>query len=769
MTKLSASFPPHLEKDAAVEHAFRDLKSACSSSSIEVELGKALDQKANIRVLVGHIEARDREAFELRTRGPRRWDLIGASETGCARGLAYLADRVRVTGKIPRGKITMDPAFPLRVTHLSIGSLDTPDHPFFDESRFGDVLQSAQREVARAFTYGANHVILHSTYRVSDWADPPHSERTQIYRRLYREVARECHRYGMKCLIIGDEFLYQDRMLPPGTALSSDSPLLWDILQNRYRSILKALPDLDGVGVRIGEMLPIGNIRSFDVIHNASLLSLEEKYRRFVRAMYDVVAVEFNKLYLHRTWVVNDWEQHSVESIFRSIFADIPTTNLVISIKLTKTDQWWYQAFNPTFGQTKHTTCVELEMAHGPHGHQTYPDYMGEWFQAGLNYALGRGVVGAAFGFPSSMWMDAHHYAARRLMWEPHLSPSQLAKDWAAQVFGRKASTAIARMLLLSDDAMEKALYIRPYASTQAWNPLSHLLTGLFVVKGDPVLDRGKEHARFLRELYLLSKPHHDATLEEFREGLGIYDRMLGLFGQARPRISNKEALAKARVSMSQGRDFLALNMAYVTAFMRFFRYEEEATQQARRAARQDVLRLRKALGRYREKVGWYNTIGVETFLGLAETGLADLAKYREMLAKAPDAVGARDIMAQARRKDEALVARPDAEKVLHFEANVDGAELLTIKGDSLTNQHISDEATTDILYRFYQGIPRRKGTLAVRPIEVRGWAFVAEQPSEGNDWAARILVKDPQNGRSIYKFEAYWIPAGAQEAGHKP
>ena len=769
MTRLSAAFPPHFERDAAVEQAFQDLKNACSSSSIEMGLGKALDQKANIRVLVGRIAAKDREAFELRTRGPRRWDLIGASETGCARGLAYLADRVRVTGRMPTINLTMDPAFPFRITHVSVGSLDTPERPFFDESRFGDVLQGAKKEVGRAFMYGANHVILHSTYRVSDWADPPHSERTEVYRRLYREVARECHRYRMKCLIIGDEFLYQDRMLPAETTLSPEDQTLWDILQNRYRSILTALPDLDGVGVRIGEMLPIGNIRSFDVIHNASLLSLEEKYRRFVHAMYDVVASEFNKLYLHRTWVVNDWEQHSIESIFRSIFADIPTTNLVVSIKLTKTDQWAYQAFNPTFGQTKHTTCVELEMAHGPHGHQTYPDYMGEWFQAGLNYALGRGVVGAAFGFPSSMWMDAHHYAARRLMWEPHLSAAQLAKDWAAQVFGRKASATIARMLLLSDDAMEKALYIRPYASTQAWNPLSHLLTGLFVVKGDPVLDRGKEHARFLRELYLLAKPHYDATLDELQEGLGIYDRMLRLFAQARARISNKEALGKARASMLQGRDFLALNVAYVTAFMRFFRYEEDGTPQAERATRQEVARLRKALKRYKEKVGWYNTIGVETFLGLADAGLADLAKYRDMLAKAPDAASTQAILKQARQNDQALVARPDAEKVLYFEANLDGAELLTIKGDALTNQHISDEITTDIQYRFYQRIPRRKGTLAIRPIEVRGWAHVAEQPSEANDWTAKILVKDPQNGRSVYKFEAYWIPAEAEGTGTKP
>jgi len=751
---------PGLKDNRAVATALEELETACNASSVKLGLVTASDRKANIRVMVGRVAARDREAFELCPVGLRKWELTGASEIGCARGLAYLADRMRIAGRFPACKVTMDPAFPLRVTHVSVGSLDAPDHPFFDESRFPDVLQSAKKDVARAFLYGANHLLLHSTYRVSEWTDPPHSERTAIYRRLYAEIARECHRYDMKCLVIGDEFLYQDGMVPAGTTLSPDNPVLWDILQNRYRSILKALPELDGIGVRIGEMLPIGTIRSFDVIHNKSPLSLEEKYRRFVRAMYDVVAAEFKKLYFHRTWVVNDWEQHSVESIFRSIFSEIPTANLVVSIKLTKTDQWWYQAFNPTFGQTKHATCVELEMAHGPHGHQTYPDYMGEWFQPGLNYVLGRGAMGVAFGFPTSMWMDAHHYAARRLMWDPSLSASQLARDWAAQVFGRRASRYVGEMLLLSDDAMEKALYIRPYASTHAWNPLSHLLTGLFVVKGDPVLDGGKEHARFLRELYLISKRHFDDTLEELSKGLAIYDRMLRLFAKARPLISNKRVLKEAETSLFQGRVFLGLNVAYVTAFMRFFKYEEEATEAARTEARRQLARLRKALKAYKDKVGWYNTIGIDTFLGLASAGLVDLKRYKDMLARAPDASQIQGMLLEARKFDQAAAERPDARKILYFEANIDGTELLIVKGNALTNVHISDEATADIRYQFAEGVPRRKGRLVIKPIDVRGWAYVAEQPSEANDWAGKILVKDPQDGRSVYRFEVYWVPA---------
>ena len=572
-------------------------------------------------------------------------------------------------------------------------------------------------------------------------------------------MAREAHRYGMKALPIGDEFLYQDEMLrSSGARLSPDDDGFWEILRNRYRDILESVPELDGIGVRIGEMLPIGNIRSFDVIHNDSTLSIEEKYRRFVRTMYGVVVEEFDKLYYHRTWVVNDWEQHSVPSIFGSIFEDIPTRNLIVSIKLTKCDQWWYQAFNPTLGLTDHDTVLELEQVHGPHGSMTYPDYMGEWFEAGLKYALGRGAKGTFMGPPWNLWMDSHFYAAQRLMWQPRLTAPELARDWASRTFGRRAAPYIGKMLLKSDDAMRKALYIGPYASTHPWNPLEHLMTEMFVVGGDPYLDGGREHARFLREMYLLSKPQLDDTLDEMGEGLNIYDDMLRLFTRARPHVGDRELSGSAAKSLREGRAFLGLNVAYVRAFMNFFMYEDEETTRARKRAESSLSSLRRSLERYRRDVGRYSTIGIETFIDLAEAGLRDLERYRNRLMQAPGHLETRDLLARRRREDEELVNAEGARRILRFEADVDGAELLIIKGRNLKTVHIAGEGTTGINFEFYEDLPSG-GLLAVKPLEARGWAYVVVQPGQKNGRTAKIMIQDPQNGRSVYKIEVYWIP----------
>jgi len=738
--------------------AMEDLRDACERAGSEI-VPRESDATARLLLRIGEGDGRDPEGFSYRPMGRGSWEIVGRSRMGCARGLSFVADRIRVIGRLPDTDVAMNPAFPLRFCHLGVASIDLPKPPFYDETRFDTVLERAEADIKRAFLYGANHLLLHATYRISDWSEGPHRERTEIYRHLYSDIARISHRYGLKCLVIGDEFLYQEPMIKAqGIGLSPEDRKLWGVLKERYRGILDSVPELDGIGTRIGEVLPIGDIRAFDIVHNESPLSLEEKYRRFVTTMREVVVDEFDKLYYHRTWVVNDWEQHSVESIFKSIFDQVPTEKTIVSIKLTKCDQWWYQALNPTFGQTGHLTSVELEMAHGPHGSMRYPDYMGEWFQAGLNYALGRGAKAALFGFPSTLWMDAHHYAAMRLLWNPRLSSRELARDWAAKTFGRPASRAVGEMLLLSDDAMEKALYIRPYASTHAWNPLEHLITGLFVVKGDPTLDGGKEHASFLRETYLLCKPHFQETLDEMRRGLEIYDRMLELFSKAKVSITGQGIRNEALQSLREGRLFLRLNVAYVSAFLHFFRYEDEESEEAHRKALGRVSALRKALEAYQRGGGRFETIGIETFLELSRKGLEDLASYREMLDASPGAEEMRQTLTSGRRRDESLSRLPQARRIAHFEIDVDGAELLVLRRRSMTTKHISCEPSKVIAYEFYDEIPQA-GHLVVRPLEARGWVYVAEQPSEVNGHTLKIVIQDPQAGRSVYAFDIYAVP----------
>ena len=42
-------------------------------------------------------------------------------------------------------------------------------------------------------------------------------------------------------------------------------------------------------------------------------------YGTYIRRMHEVISGEFGKIFVHCTWVTNDWEQHSVPSVYRDV------------------------------------------------------------------------------------------------------------------------------------------------------------------------------------------------------------------------------------------------------------------------------------------------------------------------------------------------------------------------------------------------------------------------------------------------------------------
>ena len=776
--------PPGAEKDEALRFAADALIAAAARRGLEIALAsapgdahcllvggpdrnphaaRALGAAAGRLPLIAHPHG-----FAVR-RAPASGLLLHApSPLGEAYGLLWLADRIAVTGEPPL-RARREPAFSRRFMHINF---PTADLSFTDGRKcVADSLnmragvEAEKEQMRRALAWGASDILLHHAHLVMPWDDQVEGPRSDEYAHWYAELVDYAHALHLRAFAYGDEFLYSEQALRrAGATLSPDDPSLWRALQGKYRGLLRRLPGLDGVGVRIGEVLPWGRLRAFDVIHNDSPLRLEEKYRRFVTAVHEVVAGEFGKEYLHRTWVCNDWEQHSVPDIFERIFAPLPTENLIVSIKLTKTDQWYYQALNPTFGLTPHTTAVELELVHSYHGCQAMPDYAGEWLAAGLRYARARGATAASMGLPNTRWMEASTYAAARLLWDPSQEADAIARDWAARNFGRDAAPGIARMLALSDDAMLKGLYVKPYASTHAWNPLAHLLTRLFVVAGDPLWDEARGHLAFLREIYWQCRPWLDDTLRELDRGTRLWARMLRQFAAAEPHITEPGLAADARRSLELGEALIALNRAYIGAAFAYFAYEERPRARQRRAAERALGALDERAARYRGLGGDFNLIGIEQFQQAARRGLVSAGEAARLAV--PPATGETERRVQRRmcEETEALGAAPDAVKVLSWEGNVDGRELVTVfPDDRVEAEHVAADPMSGMSYRFYAPAPAG-WRVVVKPIEARGWAYVVEQPGAANGGRIVFCVDDPQDGRAVYRLELYAVPAKVDE-----
>jgi len=369
--------------------------------------------------------------------------------------------------------------------------------------RFGGA-GGSKDEMKRALRYGANWVGGENPLALVPWDAEPEKTENEKNREKTRELIKYAHSLHMKYFTAGDEFSYHPSLLKEfGAVLSPCEPAFWDALQAKYRRLLQVIPELDGIRIRTGEVTRFwGNYKTFDVMHDGKGCdwSLEKRYRTFVKKVYDVVVGEFDKIYFHRTWVANSYEQHSQPDVFRKIFTeDIPIKNLYLSPYLSKTDRWFYQPYNPTFNLTAHNMIVLLAHLdyHAGSEVKVFPTFPGQYFQGGLQMitaAKPNNLKGANFNIPSQdSWWDTVNlttYTAFRLSWEPFEDLREIAEDFASIYFGRSAADKMADIYLLSPAAYKHGIYIKPVAEVTLWNPLQHLRLTIFPVQGYPSIDK---------------------------------------------------------------------------------------------------------------------------------------------------------------------------------------------------------------------------------------------------------------------------------------
>ena len=433
----------------------------------------------------------DPQGYEIRT---RRLDdglfivVAGGSLLGDVYGLYWIWDRVRVLGRIPDVDLSRSPALPIRLTEAS-----------------------SSKGIRNALRYTANWVSGSLVDDLVPWNSEPEATQNAAHRKELAELVDVAHAHHMKYLVCADEFSYHPTLLEEFDAeLDPADPALWNALQEKYRRLLGALPKLDGVRIRTGELTRVtGTYKPFDVMHEPAECDwpLEKRYRTFLKKMHEVVVGEFDKIYFHRTWVTNTTEQHSNPAVFRRIFTDeVPTRNLYLSPYLSAGDRWYYQPYNPTFNLTPHKMIVLLSRLdyHASGGVNVFPSFPGQYYQGGLGVILANdksNVKGAHFNVTGASSWDTGAltgYVAFRLAWEPDLDLRTIAEDFAAIHLGRDVAPEMAEILLLSHQAYKDGIYVKPVAESLSWNTLPHLRCTIFDAKAYPFVDHGKAHIEWL-------------------------------------------------------------------------------------------------------------------------------------------------------------------------------------------------------------------------------------------------------------------------------
>jgi hypothetical protein len=93
----------------------------------------------------------------------------------------------------------------------------------------------------------------------------------------------------------------------------------------------------------------------------------------------------------------------------------------------------------------------------------------------------------------------------------------------------------------------------------------------------------------------------------------------------------------------------------------------------------------------------------------------------------------------------------------LRWSGQVDGRDLIYIRGNQLWIDHREGQPIFGDNYRFFQSLPSNRANIFVRKLNGRGDVRVIEQPTRNNNYTAVLQIEDRDSGADRYEIEVLW------------
>ncbi|MCY1137166.1 hypothetical protein OWR29_04085 [Actinoplanes sp. Pm04-4] len=385
----------------------------------------------------------------------------------------------------------------------------------------------------------------HGVYRDDD----PHIARARAMVDAFRPVFAYAAGKGMRVYFMTD-MLALSKPLDDYLAKRDDP---WPIYQAGLRELFASMPFAAGLMVRIGEGGSAYEAPGWDYFSRIAVTE-PSQVRAMLRAFLSV-AGEADRDIIFRSWTVGVGavgDLHTNPESYEEVLGGLDDPHLIVSTKFTLGDFYSHLPLNWTLTVGTQRRIVEFQGRREFEGFGALPNDLTAlhayalkqllaknehiegvwlWTQDGGPLRAGPRTLYLRTGF----WQlyDLNAYAMGRLARAPATDPSTITADWVRQTFSADPATvaAIAQVFAMSREAVEKGLYLRPYAdySVKALGLEPPPMMWIFewdIVTGD---------SSVLDSIYAIGRDHVDETIADGRRAATIAGDQLARINSTDP------------------------------------------------------------------------------------------------------------------------------------------------------------------------------------------------------------------------------------------
>lgn len=187
------------------------------------------------------------------------------------------------------------------------------------------------------------------------------SKRNALYIAYYKDliaIAREKH---IGVYLISDMQFYNDEVEKNIWSLSSQNPKLIDFNTLAFTTLFTDFPDISGIILRIWEGWGVYNN---DDYKSKIIYTSPKEVNTFLKYLLPIFE-KYQKKLIFRTWSIGLWEIGNINNntqTYDKTFDGISSKNLIVSIKYTPGDFFWFDTMNPTIWHWNLSQIVEAQI-----------------------------------------------------------------------------------------------------------------------------------------------------------------------------------------------------------------------------------------------------------------------------------------------------------------------------------------------------------------------------------------------------------------------